>query len=358
MYTMRNIHKNHLIFIVIAIFTIAGCNRSTQVKPLKPIHVATGDWEPFVGQNLEDNGPVAQMISSILIEIDYLPEFKFYDWGFVHPHLDAGCPSFAFPYLKGSDTLKYKYSDPIIKLDYVFFYYDTINTLDYNFKSVDQIVSANKKIGLIKGYTKFPGLDNDSIYTEVSNTIEGFRNLINGDIDFLLEAKNVGLQLIATDKVKADASHFHYLGKTKEPNIKDDSVFVKNLSFRIKFSSKVSNEFIASINSAIKKCSVTDFYKSLEAKVNDIQQEHLQAKIISPDHSVVYAYTSSTKEQVDYILPHSSKVAVLNWNKIFHSKIDKKKKAHAMLRSEVKIINGPLKGRVLWVENKNIELIQ
>lgn len=358
MYTMKNINKNHLTFIAIAIFTIAGCNKRTQVKPLKPIHVATGEWEPFVGQNLENNGPVAQMISSILIEIDYLPKFKFFDWGFVHPHLDAGYPSFAFPYLKGSDTLKYKYSDPIIKLDYVLFYYDTINTSDYNFESVEQIVSANKKIGLIKGYTKFPGIDNDSIYTEVSNTIEGFQNLINGNIDFLLEAKNVGQQLTASGKVKADARHFHYLGKNKETNIKDDSIFVKNLSFRIKFSSKVSNEFIASINNAIKKCSGTDYYKNLEAKVNDIQQEQLQAKIISPDHSVVYAYTSKTKEQVDYILPPSSKVAVLNWNEIFYSKIDKKEKAHAILRSEVKIINGPLKGRVLWVENKNIELIQ
>lgn len=355
---MKYITKKHLIFLALVIFTITACNRNTQVKPLKPIHVATGNWEPFVGQNLDNNGPVAQMISSILIEMNYLPVFKFYDWGFIHPHLDAGYPGFAFPYLKGNDTLRYKYSDPIVKLDYVLFYYDKTNDLQYNFESLDQIAKAKKKIGLIKGYTKFPNLDNDSIYTEVSSAIEGFQNLINGKIDFLLEAKNVGQLITASGKIKADVSHFHYLGKAKKPNTKDNSVFVKNLSFRIKFSSKVSNEFITSINDAIKNCSGTDYYKSLEAQANNIQKEELQAYIISPYNSLVYAYTSSTKEQPDYILPSSSKVVVLNWNEIYYSKIDKKNKTHAILRNEVKIINGPLKGKVFWIESKHIELIK
>lgn len=355
---MKYFTKKYLIFLTIAIFIISGCNKSTQVKPLKPIHVATGDWEPYVGQNLKNNGPVAQLISTILIEIDYLPVFKFYDWGFIHPHLDAGYPGFAFPYLKGNDTLDYKYSIPIVKLDYVLFYYGTANKSEYNFESVDQIVEANMKIGLIKGYTKFPGLDNDSIYTEVPNALEGFEKLVNGSIDFLLEAKNVGQQLTMSGKIKADASHFNYLGKARQPNKKDNSVFVKNLSYRIKFSLKVSNEFISSINNAIKKCTVTDYYKSLEAKANELQKEEIQAHIISHDNSLVYGYRSSLKEQPDYVLPSSSKVVVLKWNEIFYSQINKKDKTHAQLRSQVKILKGPLKGKVLWVENKQIELVQ
>ena len=360
---MKCFIKKCLILLTLAIFIITGCNNNTQVKPLKPIHVASGDWEPYVGQNLENNGPVAQMISTILIELDYLPIFKFYDWGFIHPHLDAGYPGFAFPYLKGdhlkgNDTLKYKYSIPIVKLDYVLFYYDKANKLEYNFESVDKIVEANMKIGLIKGYTKFPGLDNDSIYTEVPNALEGFEKLVNGSIDFLLEAKNVGQQLTLSGKIKADASHFNYLGKAMQPNKKDNSVFVKNLSYRIKFSSKVSNEFISSINSAIKKCTGTDYYKSLEAKANELPKEELQAHIISLDNSPVYGYRSSLKEQPDYVLPSSSKVVVVNWNEIFYSQINKKEKIHAQLRSQVKIIKGPLKGKVLWVENKQIELVK
>lgn len=348
--------KKFIILLCLATTFIIGCTNNAQIKPLKPIHVATGDWEPYIGQNLPQNGIAAQMISSILIELNYIPIFKYYDWGFIHTHLDAGYPSFAFPYLKGSDSLKYKYSLPIVKLDYVLFFYDRTGNIKYNFNSLADIIKTNKRIGRIKGYTKLPELENDSLYVEVPSALDGFYMLINNEIDFLLEAKQTGEQLTKSDKIPIDSDHFSYLGKANPPNEKDDSVFVKNFSFRIKFSPKVSNDFIINVNKAIQKCTKLDYYKNLVEKVKNPQKEFIRAHLNNPNKTLIYGYSNIEKKQPDYVLPLSVEVVVLKWNKIFLSHISQKDKKFAKLRSQVKIINGPLKGKVLWIENDQLEL--
>ena len=349
--------KKLLIYLCLATIFIVGCT-NTQVKPLKPIHVATGDWKPYVGQNLKQNGPVGQMISAILIELDYIPIFKYYDWGFIHAHLDAGYPSFAFPYLKGVDTLKYKYSLPIVQLDYVLFYYDFNGKINYNFNSLNDINKTNKKIGRIRGYTKFPELQEDSIYIEIPSALDGFKMLINGDIDFLLEAKHTGELLIASNKISADAANFSYLGKANLPNEKDNNVFVKNLSFRIKFSPKVSDDFINNVNNSIRTCVRSDYYKGLVANIRHPQNAFCVAHLNDPNKSLVYGYLNKDKKQPDYVLPLQTEVAVVQWNRVFTTPIKQKDKEYAKLRSQVKIINGPLKGKVLWVDNYQIELLK
>ncbi|MCW3807911.1 hypothetical protein [Plebeiibacterium marinum] len=343
----------HVFFILLF---MAGCHSGQQVKPLKPIHVATGNWQPFIGEDLPQNGPVAQMIASILIELDYLPIFKYYDWGFVHTHLEAGYPSFAFPYIKSEDSTTFKYSKPIVHIEYVLYYYNKTGHKVYHYKTVQDLVNSNKHIGRIRGYTKFPGIDEDSVYVEVPNTIDGFKMLVDGDIDFLIEARPVGKLTVMSSEIPADASDFCYLGQSDKPNTPDDSIFVKDLPFHIKFSPKVSDEFVDNINMAISTCSKTEYYKSLTEKLRKTQQEFLKAYLFSANHDLIYGYTTSDIKQPAYILPLSTEVVVTQWSKIFKEAFNSPKRSVSGFRSQVKIMNGPLKGKTMWVANEQIEL--
>lgn len=351
---MRDITFKHFAFSCLVMFMCAGCTSGTQVKPLKPIHVATGEWAPFVSQNLENNGPVAQMISTILIELDFIPTFKYYDWGSVHTHLNTGYPSFAFPYMMGNDTLEYKYSDPIIDLDYVLFFYSEDGGSKCSFDSLDDIVKAGKTIGRIKGYTKLPWIEDDSAYEEVSSSLDGFRMLADGKIDFLMEARHAGELLTKSDKILADASNFGYLGKSDSLGEKDDTTFVSKLSFRIKFSSMVSDEFISSINHSIESAHKTIYYQNLIDKINNPKKESWLAYLKDSDSSLIYGYSGSSVDKFDYILPASTKVVVVEWNRIFCDKITLQGENYSKLRSKVKVLNGPLNGKIVWIENRNI----
>lgn len=343
-------------FVLVSVLLL-GCTNSKQAKPLKPISVATGNWEPYVGENLTQNGPVAQMMSVILMELGYLPVFKYYEWGFVDTHLETGYPSFAFPYLMSNDTKRFKYSDPIVNIDYVLFYYNAKDNNYWKADSIQEITHSNKRIGRIRGYSKLPGIQTDSVYIEVSSAIEGFNMLLDGRIDYLLEAKHVGQQLTLSGEIPADSYHFGYLGQAKLPIENDDTIFVKNLSFRIKFSPKVSDEFISEINNAINACVSSDYYKSLEAKVNNTQDKFLKAYlVVNPKNSLIYGYTDDEKKQPEYLIPTNTKVVVLKWNDIFETKINKKDKLFGKNRSKVKLLNGPLKGKILWIENEQIAL--
>ncbi|MCF8222973.1 MAG: hypothetical protein K9J25_07475 [Bacteroidales bacterium] len=290
----RNVFKaNNIImpvFIVCLIFS--SCTRNNQVKPLKPLSIATGNWEPYVGEDLENDGPVAQMISAVLIELGYLPVFNYYEWGFIDTHLETG-------------------------------------------------------------YTGFPGFTPGN-YTEVPGAEEGFKMLAEGKIDFLLEAKSAGRALVMSEQVPADASKFTYLGKASSPGEKDDTTFVKNLSFRIKFSPKVSDEFIGSINDAISTCTSTEYYRSLIARVNSPATSLTEAYLNNPGQSPVYAFSDPGNKDPDYVLPPNTRVVVIQWNRIFTRKIGQNIGIPSQLRSRVKILNGPLEGKVVWVENDQI----
>lgn len=351
----RNVFKaNNIImpvFIVCLIFS--SCTRNNQVKPLKPLSIATGNWEPYVGEDLENDGPVAQMISAVLIELGYLPVFNYYEWGFIDTHLETGYPGLAFPFIKESNKGNFKYSDPIVNLDYVLFWYNENAETAPNYSSVQEIIDSGRKVGRIRGYTGFPGFTPGN-YTEVPVAVEGFKMLAEGKIDFLLEAKSAGRALVMSEQVPADASKFTYLGKASSPGEKDDTTFVKNLSFRIKFSPKVSDEFIGSINDAISTCTSTEYYRSLIARVNSPATSLTEAYLNNPGQSPVYAFSDPVNKDPDYVLPPNTRVVVIQWNRIFTRKIGQNIGIPSQLRSCVKILNGPLEGKVVWVENDQI----
>jgi len=351
----RTVFKANITIIPVfmACLLFSACNSNDQVKPLKPLSIATGNWEPYVGEELEKDGPVAQMISAVLIELGYLPVFKYYEWGFIDTHLKTGYPGFAFPFIRDNNNGVFKYSDPLVNLDYVLFYYDENVERPYLYNSVREIIDSGNKVGRIRGYTGFPGFSSKD-YTEVAGAAEGFKMLAEGKIDFLLEAKSAGRSLVMSQEIPADAYKFSYLGKASSPGQKDDTTFVKNLSFRIKFSPKVSDEFIASINDAIKTCNSTEYYRSLIARVNSPAQDLTEAYLNNPGQSPVHGFSDPFKKDPDYVLPPNTKVVVIEWNRIFTDKISPGSKKQTQIRSRVKILNGPLKGKVLWLANDQI----
>jgi polar amino acid transport system substrate-binding protein len=350
--------------IILPLFIFAHCSDEKQIKPLKPLTVATGEWEPYVGENLPKNGPVAEMMSAVLAELEYVPVFKFYDWGIVERHLQAGYPSMAFPYLKSEERIKngFKYSVPIIQLDYVLFYYNPNQDSLSQIKSLETLKASfdqdgnNMKIAKIKGYSKLSPFDDNIYYMKVNSAVEGFNLLMkDSTVQYFLESRLVGLAVLKSQELLADKDDFSYLGKSLNENVPDDTALAKNSNFHILLSPKVPDQLVADLNEAIGNLD-TLFLNSVKDKILSASELKSTAVLNSTTGYPIYGYPNFNENIPIYLLPGNTKVLVMNWHETYQERITEPDILNDILKSQVKVLNGPLQGKVMWVSSKQIHL--
>ncbi len=348
-----------LVNCVICLFFASGCSSDDQVKPLKPIRVATGNWEPLVGQNLPHNGPLAEMMSTILVDLGYVPEFKYYDWPMIEIHLKTGHPSLAFPFIKSKARIDngFQFSDPLHTFDYVLFYHKNRENEFKSIKSLSDIVDKKLKIGRIRGYAKLSDIPDDTVYTEVSDAGSGFQRLRTNNeesndnkIDLLLESKTIGLGILESHAIARDINDFAYLGHNGNKNL------ISKVSLRIMLGPKLDHAVLKKINTAINDHK--EFFDNLRAKAVPSNQDIAYLK--APSDKDIHGYFTANQNSAKFIIPRNSKALIIKWNGSFieYDTHEKKKNMSTPDRSQVKLLNGPFKGRVIWVNNQHIELAQ
>lgn len=342
-----------------ALMTVNGCSSSDQIKPLKPVRVATGNWEPFVGENLPHNGPLAEMISTVLVDLGYVPEFKFYDWPMVEIHLKTGNPGLAFPYIKSNDRLKegFQYSDPLYTFEYVLFYHKDREKEFSLLTSLDQIMKKGLHIGRIRGYTKLPAISDKNTYIPVSSTVEGFQLLRKSatgsvsktkKIDFLLESKIVGLRTLKSQDISQDKDEFKYLGQNGKPEL------ISKASLRVMLSPKYDETLVKKINKAIHNPDNQQIFDSVSERIKatSLDTAYLSANV----DKAIFGYKNAENNGARYLLPRNSRVLVVKWGSAYTEAVDSNSNDQVENRSLVKLLSGPLRGKLVWVNNVHITL--
>lgn len=341
------------IFLVACLFVqLVSCSADNQVKPLKPLRVATGDWAPFVHHQLPHNGPLAKMVSTVLADMGYVPEFRFYDWPMTEIHLKAGYPVIAFPYIESEERKRkgFRFSKPLYNFEYVLFYHYSRATEFSSLRNFKDIVDKNLKIGRIRGYAKLKEISDDASYVEVVSANAGFNQLRtdskNGKIDFLLESKRVGLNLLNSSVVASDRDVFRFLGQEGHKEL------VSRESLKIMLSPKLNKAILDSINSSIDKPDNKAFFDSLSQSIGVAEPDI--AILTGTAGKAITGYSNISRDESSFTIPHNTRVLVLDWGKGFLM-VDGAKPS-GMDMSQVKLLDGPLRGKVVWVENRYLTI--
>lgn len=346
-----------LVTAVVFLFLV-GCSSDEQVKPLKPLHVATGNWQPFVGQNMDHYGPMAEMMTTILVDLHYVPEFKFYDWPIAESHLAAGYPSIGFPFIKSSarEESGFRFSEPLVEFDYVLFFYKKHQKQASQIKSLDELMKLKGRIGLIRGYAKLANTPDDA-YTPVASTLAGFNMLRDGsDIDFLLESRVVGMRMLESQAIIDDKDDFMFLGQFSKPGSELRSKLINKVGLRIMLSPKLNPGILKHINSAIERSGKKTFFNNLRQEMKNPPTKSETAHLVSDNEYPVQGYRNAEGNEVLHELPQNNFAMVIKWGGAFGEVSSKSHGTQPLGRTKVKLLNGPYKGKVMWVSNSNIIL--
>ena len=192
-------------------------------RELKTIKIAVGEWDPFVSKNSEEGyGETSEIVTAILEEIGYKPEYNFMPWGEAEEIVqenqkDEGL-RITFPYPESTDRQsKFLISkcdtsvcddnkDGITKAD-IGFFYNTKKIGDISpISSTSELEQLIKKRKLTLGYIgkkygyqytdKIQELIKNSKTVEATNDYHSFQNLINNKVDIVIDYIRVGEQLL------------------------------------------------------------------------------------------------------------------------------------------------------------------
>ena len=208
--------------------------RSQPSSSLQNVMLATGDWAPYSGEQLNDYGIASVIVSSVMSEAGYDTTMQFMAWSkayevAVSSKFNQGVRG-TFPWYKTSDRQKdFYYSNPLLEIDSTIFY-DSRKTpeLEAHF---NQTGNLNEYNGLrIESYEYHPDIKKMLTESkEVPSTYIAFQKLINNsDIHYLSEAKDVGESILREYFSNQQAyiksfeqqwpNNIHLLASKKNPN--------------------------------------------------------------------------------------------------------------------------------------------
>lgn len=88
--------------VVVTLALVLGYRGERSTAELRPIELITGEWPPYSGAQLPDQGIATAIVTRVMREIGYEPEYRFLPWGLAESKAEEGehnaGPRAAFPY--------------------------------------------------------------------------------------------------------------------------------------------------------------------------------------------------------------------------------------------------------------------
>ncbi len=204
-----------LILAMMLVFVTIYLSYLQPEKSAKPIKIATGEWTPFTGENIQHNGIATIIVSSVLEQMGYAPSYQFMPWPLVQSRAENSQRNDhvrgIYPYVETEERAKrFYFSEGIIKIAYGVFYHKGNNPNAQQIDSHDALKNFN--ILALDGYE----YDNEiSRYIPrkpcfFKDTIAGFEYLITPRKTVLLSEQPISVDLM---QFAANAS------QTKQLNI-------------------------------------------------------------------------------------------------------------------------------------------
>ena len=200
--------KKFVLAMVLCLVILMGVN-NTGFSADKTITFSTLNWEPYIGENLKNNGYVAEIAKKALAREGYNLEIKFYPWARTVKLAKLGKVDGYFPeYYSPEKETHFSFSDKFPGGPLGFFK-KTGRDISYN--KLKDLKSYN--IGVVRGYVNTEEFDNANYLQKESarSDLINIRKLLSGRIDLMVADKFVG----------------KYVLKEKLPNKVGDIEFVE-----------------------------------------------------------------------------------------------------------------------------------
>lgn len=328
----------------VAVALVLSTVSTTPVQPAKPVIVLSGSWAPYVDPDLPGGGPVNILLGDVLERIGYAPTTSFTSWSRAEEKVRQQEALGAFPFVgsaRRQDT--FEVSAPIMDFQYVMFAGRTAAGADIR----DAADLRAYKIGFIKGYDYWPELHRAvDEFTEFDTSLEAFEALAAGTIDLLPEGLAPGRAVLRSPGFLGDA------GAITQLDAKGNDLLASTQSLHfIMPRRKGSAALMARFDAALSRLQGQDEFRSIVASLDGEQVDDAVLRPARPGQLIDLVDPSS---DTTLVTPSGTSVRVTAWPDEYS--VGFTGKAPDDLRVEVKLLTGPLQGRVLLARAVDVQL--
>jgi polar amino acid transport system substrate-binding protein len=225
----------------------------------KQITLSVGEWPPYMGSDLPNNGAIAEIITEAFADIGYQVSFEFYPWARAMEQAQLGRVDGTGLWLKTeSRESEFYFSEPVLEEKHVFFYNRT------NKPKLDSF-EALKSYSYV-GLEDFSyGLDLDNIIRakqinmhRVSNDEQAFGMLLKNRVSIYPQEMAVGYYLLRQYFSEQDMKS---IGHIEQPFMR------KNSHILLSKGDKDNAKLIEIFNESLQRMKQSGRYDQLLSKV-------------------------------------------------------------------------------------------
>lgn len=316
----------------------------------KEMTLVSGEWSPYSGSGLPGQGAASRVVSTVLRQMGYAPEIEFMPWKRAEEiaamsESNEGVRG-TFPYAKvPSRERDFYFSNPIMEIEMAVFYHAGRSPELGNLDVVEELQGL--RMLPVAGY-RYPEEVEPLLPSEeqrAGGNVEAFHRLIyDPKVDAVIEARLVGRDLLRkhfpqnSNEIQTApltfSSPLHLMASKRNPH---------------------SLRFIRDFNRVLDGLKQEGRIAALEAEVlEQIQnRQQIQLEPYRPD-GLLHGYLEVEAEQ-SILLPRGTQAIVESWGKYY---LEPSKRAEELtnLLVLVRILNGPMKDRQLFVDGRTVVL--
>ena len=349
------------LILTIPIFLILLINlylRSENANTLTPILIATGEWSPYSGEELPDYGITSKIVTEVLKKNGYQAQFQFLPWDRTLSTARLGQTNqqtrATFPWRKTPKRDQQFYlSEPIIEnIAYSAFYnLDKTPELDelQRFQKIS-IQQLPYQFLSIKSYEYPNAIATKKMNRQANDNIDAFNQLLNDPkVNLVIESTQVGQQILREHFPREQAR----IQSTPQLYLDDLRLMA---SRRNPHNLRLIEKFNQALQEMKRDGSLATLQADITNKLDSLNTVKLQP--FAPDGYLRGYLTSDGKQYI--LLPKGTQAVIETWSMPYLMSQD----TSVPLNSEdtenplveVRILNGPLSQKILYVDGRSIHL--
>jgi polar amino acid transport system substrate-binding protein len=252
-------------------------------------------------------------------------------------------------WIASDPLLKKENEDSVLYIEYVFFYRDAKITHPDEITSLEKLKKLVEDKGLSMGgvedYTYRPEVDKMIRGNRFGSELTAFRKLFekNG-IDIVPASRRVGQHLI--DVHFADKRHL--VGILGEGDLSTDEHTVHFLMRNNPENQNLMKQF----NESLKKVKDSSLFEELKERYDTRQDYQRVVRLTGTDSFPIVVGTKTKTEKTNaFVIPNRTRAIVLEWGTRFLEAGPVSLHEHKLMKSKVRLLEGPLKGEILYVHS-------
>lgn len=170
----------------------------------QPVQISTSEWLPYISPDLPDSGPVAALLAEVLGRMGYRPEYVFSTWPIAEQEVTGGATIGMAPVVVSEARDSFAlYSDPLLEFRYTLMGRkgEVLDSLSH------RTDLSGIRVGRIAGYQYWDELDDSgATFTEYPSSLAAFEAVRTGEIDVVAEGSLAGQAVLESADFDDDAS--------------------------------------------------------------------------------------------------------------------------------------------------------